>query len=58
MMDDVFADLTGIVSRDEVPLCPMCQNHIYNYELYALANVENTVCLVHYHCADFEFYDA
>ena len=51
-------DLNAILDVNEVPLCPLCGQPMFNYEIVSIGQVDNVLCLVHYGCSDIEFFDA
>jgi hypothetical protein len=49
-------DLTGIV--EDFPVCPVCGFPMQIDEQVSLATAEGLIFLVHYACADIEFFNA
>jgi hypothetical protein len=53
-----ISNLDAIISEEEVPVCPICEQPIYTNEPLMIGRVNNVLCLIHYYCGDIEFYDA
>jgi hypothetical protein len=53
-----IVDLNGIVSEDEIPVCPICGSPIQITDTVLIAQALNELFLVHVYCGDIEFYDA
>jgi hypothetical protein len=53
-----ISELDAIISEDEVPVCPICEQHININEPLMIGKVGNILCLIHYYCGDIEFFNA
>jgi len=50
-------DLNGILDKEEVPVCPICLQPIFHYEIVSIAEVDGRLCLIHYYCGEIEFFN-
>lgn len=51
-------DFSGVISKADVPVCLICGMPITVMDEVALAQAEGRLFIVHWQCADFEFFNA
>ena len=47
-------DISEQIEIDDMPVCPLCDNSIYQYEEIALVSAHTMIALVHKWCLDDE----
>ena len=53
-----LTNLDGLLTEEEMPVCPMCTMPIYEGEDVLVGVANARMCLVHYSCGDVEFFNA